>query len=79
MFGIDRRRSLLTAALGFTAIEWREPAPPVAVALATWLDNRRGVGAVVGGMRRLEMKQFPMAWRLNFRVRGNEHVVGSAW
>ena len=36
-----------------------------------------------GGMRRLgyeiEMKQFPMAWRVNFRVRGGEHVLGSAW
>ena len=27
----------------------------------------------------VELKQFPMAWRVNFRVRGDEHVVGSAW
>ena len=57
--------------------------PAVAIALATWLDNWRGVGAVVGGMRRLgydvEMKQLPVGWRVNFRVRGDEHVVGSAW
>ena len=66
----DRRRALLTAALGFTAIHWHAPFPPAAVALATWLDSWRGVGAVVGGMRRLgyevemkvEMKQFPNAW-----------------
>ena len=34
-------------------------------------------------MRRLgydvEMKQFPMAWRVNFRQRGDERVVGSGW
>ena len=33
-------------------------------------------------MRRLgydaELKQFPQAWRVNFRVRGDEDVVGSA-
>jgi hypothetical protein len=84
LFGIDRRRrALLAAALGFSAIHWRAPVPPVAIALATWLDSWRGVGAVVGGMRRLgyevEMKQFPMAWRVNFRKRGGEYVVGSAW
>ena len=65
------RRLLLTAALGFSAIHWRAPFPPAAVALATWLDNWRGLGAVVGGMRRLgydvELKQFPQAWRVNFR------------
>ena len=83
MLGIDRRRSLLTAALGFSSLQWHAPIPPAAIALATWLDSWRGVGAVVGGMRRLgyevEMKQFPMAWRVNFRMRGVEHVVGSAW
>jgi hypothetical protein len=52
-------------------------------ALATWLDSWRGVGAVVGGMRRfgydVELKQFPMAWLVNFRKRGDEQIVGSAW
>ena len=56
---------------------------PAAMALTTWLDSWRGVGAVVGGMRRLgcavEIKQFSMAWRVNFRVRADEYVVGSAW
>jgi hypothetical protein len=34
-------------------------------------------------MRRLgydaELKQFPQAWRVNFRMRGDEHIAGSAW
>ena len=71
------------AALGFTAIHWHGPIPPAAIALATWLDSWRGVGAVVAGMRRLgydvEMKQFGEHWRANFRMRGDEHVGGSAW
>jgi len=46
---------------------------------STGLDSWSGVGAVVGGMRRLgydvELKQFPMAWRVKFAARGDEHVV----
>ena len=57
--------------------------PPAAIALSSWIDSWRGTGYVVGGMRRLgddvELKQFPMAWRVNFRKRGDDHVVGIAW
>ena len=44
------RRALLTAALGFAQIQWRgeTPAPR---ALHAYLDNWRGLGAVVDGMR----------------------------
>jgi len=32
----SNRGSVQTAALGFTAIQWRAPIPPVAITLATW-------------------------------------------
>ena len=41
--GIDRRRSLLLAALAFNTLQWHAPVPPVAVALTQWLDSRRQV------------------------------------
>ena len=45
-----RRRSLLTAALGFALLDIRgKPAPPEVQTVRTWLDNWRGVGDVVTG------------------------------
>ena len=76
-------RSLLRAALGFTAIHWHGDLPPAARALATYLDSWTGVGAVVVGRQRLgyvvEMKEFPMAWSVNFGMRDVDTVAGSAW
>jgi hypothetical protein len=45
----DRRRALLTAALGFLQLP---PQTPALRALHAWLDNWRGVGLIVEGMRR---------------------------
>ena len=76
-------RALLRAALGFRTTRWHEPMPPAARELATWLDSWTGIGAVVVGMQRLgyvvEMKAFPMAWRVNFMMRDVDTVAGSAW
>jgi hypothetical protein len=70
MTSVYQRRALLTAALGFTRLRWREPVPRVAVLLATWLDSWRGVGAVVTGMTaqgfNVQLKEFPEGWRANF-------------
>jgi hypothetical protein len=45
----DRRRALLTAALGFVLLEPREPELRL---LHRWLDSWRGLGDVVTGMNR---------------------------
>jgi hypothetical protein len=45
----DRRRALLTAALGFVQLS---PQTPALRALHAWLDSWRGFGLVVDGMRR---------------------------
>jgi hypothetical protein len=45
----DRRRALLTAALGFLQLP---PQTSALRALHDWLDNWRGVGFIVDGMRR---------------------------
>lgn len=45
----DRRRTLLTAALGFLQI-WEQP--PEVAPLRRWLDSWTGVGIVVEGMAR---------------------------
>ena len=62
---------------------WHGDLPPAARALATYLDSWTGVGAVVVGMQRLgyvvELKEFPMAWRVNFRMRDVDTVTGTAW
>jgi hypothetical protein len=50
---LTRRRSLLTAALGFALLRTRDgSAPPETEALRKWLDNWRGIGDVVTGMNR---------------------------
>ncbi len=50
--GFDQRRALLTAALGFQQINWRDEPPASARALATWMNTWRAVGAVMDGMMR---------------------------
>ncbi len=50
---LARRRSLLTAALGFALLRTRDgAAPPETEVLRRWLDTWRGVGDVVTGMNR---------------------------
>jgi len=49
---LARRRALLTAALGFPRLRWRELAPPVAATLTRWLDSWTGLGLVAVGMAR---------------------------
>lgn len=85
MTPLAQRRALLGAALGFAALEWRDPAPPAAGVLSRWLDSWRGVGAVLVGMTaqgfNVELKQFPEGWRANFYPVGIAHsvVAGSAY
>jgi hypothetical protein len=45
----DRRRALLTAALGFLQLP---PDTPPLAALHAWLDSWSGVGVIVVGMQR---------------------------
>jgi hypothetical protein len=45
------RRALLTAALGFATLQWRDEMPAPAQALHAYLDSWRGLGAVAYGMR----------------------------
>ena len=50
---LARRRSLLTAALGFALLDTRgKPAPPEVQTVRRWLDNWTGIGHVVTGMTR---------------------------
>ena len=50
---LARRRSLLTAALGFALLDTRgQPAPPEVQTVRTWLDNWQSLGQVVTGMNR---------------------------
>ena len=85
VMSLPARRALLTAALGFMQLDWRDDHPPAAVALACWLDSWRGVGAVVAGMNaqrdNVELKQFPKSWRVNFydAVIAHPVVLPSAW
>jgi hypothetical protein len=63
----DRRRALLTAALGFLRLP---PQTSALRALHAWLDNWRGVGLVVEGMRRqgyrVSLREID-AWVASFR------------
>jgi hypothetical protein len=50
---LDRRRALLTAALGFALLDTQgKPEPPEHTMVKTWLDNWMGLGHVVTGMQR---------------------------
>lgn len=51
MSDLDARRALLTAALGFSHLEWHGETPAPARALLAYLDDWRGLGDVVNGMR----------------------------
>ena len=57
----DRRRSLLTAALGFLRLS---PRSRELVVLHRWLDSWSGIGHVVVGMERL-------GYRVSLRKYGN--------
>jgi hypothetical protein len=60
----DRRRALLTAALGFLQLHH------TSALLHAWLDNWRGVGLIVKGMRRqgyrVSLREID-AWVASFR------------
>jgi hypothetical protein len=78
----DRRRALLTAALGFLQLR-RDP--PEVSTLRRYLDSWHGLGDVVVGLNAqgydLELRQFPRGWRVNLYPTGTAHsiVVSSAW
>src|SRR5438105_15682839 len=82
---LDSRAILLRAALGFLALEPREPELRF---LRRCFDNWRGIGDVVAGMARqeydLELRRYDgQGWRAMFFVSGFEHSLtahaGSAW
>ncbi len=79
MASLAERRALLTAALGFARLRWREPQPPAARALDAWLTSWAGVGAVLAGMTaqgfNVELKEFPYGWRASFYAAGLAHSV----
>jgi hypothetical protein len=80
---VDRRRSLLTAALGFALLDTRgKPALPEVQTVRRWLDNWTGVGHVVTGMQRqdydLELARYDgRGWSATFFVTGMEHSLTS--
>jgi hypothetical protein len=77
---IDRRFATFTATLGFLQLA---PRAPELQLLRRWSDSWRGVGDIVGGMRRLgyttEFRQYPLGWRVNVRRAGVDPIVGSGW
>jgi len=81
----DRRRDLLRAALGFLALEPREPELR---RMHLCFDNWRGIGDVVAGIAReeydLELRRNNgRGWRAIFFQSGFEHSLtshaGAAW
>jgi hypothetical protein len=81
----DRRRDLLRAALGFLALEPREPELH---RMHLCFDNWRGIGDVVAGIAReeydLELRRNNgRGWRAIFFQSGFEHSLtshaGAAW
>ena len=85
MASFARRRSLMTAALGFMQLQSFALAPREIRVLARWMNSWTGLGAVVVGMRAqesdLELKEFPYGWRATFYPIGIAHLVveGSAF
>ena len=67
MSASDRRRALLTAALGFLQLPAQTSAQ---AALHAWLDSWRGVGLIIDGMRRqgyrVSLREID-AWVASFR------------
>jgi hypothetical protein len=85
MVQLNRCRDLLRAALGFLALEPREPELR---RLHRCFDNRRGIGEIVAGMAReeydLELRRYDgKGWRAIFFQSGFEHSLtshaGAAW
>jgi hypothetical protein len=81
----DRRRALLTAAVGFALLPARGDEPEVGL-LRRWLDTWAGIGVLAGGIARqgcdLQLTRYAeRGWRANFYPAGIAHsvVVGSAW
>ena len=78
----DRRRALLTAALGFLQLQ---EALPEGALLRRWLDTWGGVGDLITGLTRqgldVELRQFPHGWRVNLYPSGIAHsvLVATAW
>ncbi len=82
---LERRRALLTAALGFMQLR-EPPASPAFLALTRWLDSWSGIGAVTVGMARqgfdLQLTEYGGEnWRATFYTVGMAHSVvrGSAY
>jgi hypothetical protein len=76
----ERRRVLLTAALGFALLE---PRPPELDLLHQWLDTWRGIGDIAVGMARhdydLQLTRYDgRGWRATFYTSGMEHSATSA-
>jgi hypothetical protein len=58
---LDRRRALLTAALGFALLDTKgKPTPPEVETMRTWLDSWQGLGHVVTGMQRQDYDLFTL-------------------
>jgi hypothetical protein len=81
----DRRRAVLTAAVGFALLPSRSDQREVGM-LRRWLDTWTGLGLVVVGMARqgydLQLTRYAeQGWRANFHAAGIAHsvVVGSGW
>jgi len=81
----DRRRSLLTAALGFALLEG---AAPELTLVHAWLDTWPGIGLIAAGMARhgydISLTRYDeRGWRATFYLSGMEHsptgATGSAW
>ena len=68
----DRRRALLTAALGFTQVRHQ---PPEVAPLRRWLDTWTGIGAITTGMARqgfdVALTSDAQGWRATFLHRSH--------
>src|ERR671937_1600067 len=82
---VNQRLRSLRIALGFVALEPREPELRL---LHHWLDTWSGIGHVIAGMARqgydLELRRYDgQGWRAMFFPSGFEHSLtshaGSAW
>jgi hypothetical protein len=81
----DRRRSLLTAGIGFALLPVRRDQAEVGL-LRRWLDTWTALGLVTVGMARqgydLQLTRYAeQGWRANFYPTGIAHsvVFGSGW
>ena len=81
----DRRRALLTAAVGFALLPARSDQPEGGM-LRRWLDTWAGIGPLAAGMARqgydLQLTRYAeQGWRANFYPAGIGHSVvnGSGW